>query len=428
MKTATMLCALGATMGLGLAACADQGAEKPTVDPDEVMLNAAKADRLTDSYLKLSGAVAATDLISGRIDYPDWFHGYTLELRQDQVVDLDFSATARGYVRVYGPAYAWVDGEPRFSDALYAGRTRNDHGKHRSNLRLTTPVDGTYLFVYGPMYVWDAAYQLGTTCVDNCRPTDACASDAECADGEFCGDNGARCVTEPCDVNYDVCQPKLGVNGFCTAASQCANDLPCINNRCTDFGGGTGDCADDTDCAAGFCGWAEDNSRLCKPFSAEGQGCGGHVMLHAVTQCEPGLACVGPWQAYDLPGFCGTSATLAEIAADPRAFDGRFVVTTGHLASGLSACTEMGCPASDPCCNRCSSVQALYQTKEGPITGEAGLALFEEGERYRCAGDECNPTLECSAEVGLYDVAGWLTVVDGELRLEVLQRQPSLGL
>ncbi len=64
-------------------------------------------------------------------------------------------------------------------------------------------------------------------------------------------------------------------------------------------------CLDDNECGSGeFCGWAANSDRVCKPWSQEGESCGGFVLPDFRKSCEPGLSCVCVEATCDLPGVC----------------------------------------------------------------------------------------------------------------------------
>jgi hypothetical protein len=87
----------------------------------------------------------------------------------------------------------------------------------------------------------------------------------------------------------------------------CAPGLTCVFPEPTNDVPGTctATCSSDSDCDDGFCGWAEDNNtRICKPYSQEGESCEGFVMPSHRSVCAPGLTCVFPEPTHDHPGTC----------------------------------------------------------------------------------------------------------------------------
>lgn len=134
-----------------------------------------------------------------------------------------------------------------------------------------------------------------------CKKDGQCFSDAECSPYEYCGDNGVRCVTAPCDANYDVCLLKGGVNDFCLSGeNMCWPGLPCINNKCTLFS----QCKSDADCSDGFCGWLPDGWRGCRPYAQAGESCEGFTLPQYRSFCDPALTCVFSEATHDVPGTC----------------------------------------------------------------------------------------------------------------------------
>jgi hypothetical protein len=134
-----------------------------------------------------------------------------------------------------------------------------------------------------------------------CKKDGQCFSDDECGQYQYCGDNGVRCVTAPCEANYDICLPKGGVNDFCQAGeNMCWPGLPCINNRCTLFS----QCKADTDCTDGYCGWLPDGWRGCRPYAQVGESCEGFTLPQYRNVCDPSLTCVFSEPTHDVPGVC----------------------------------------------------------------------------------------------------------------------------
>ncbi|MFT7578426.1 MAG: hypothetical protein ACI9MR_000084 [Myxococcota bacterium] len=382
-------------LAMGCAESASDTAEKPFADPDLSVLSVGKADGISKYLTTIVGSLNIDDHVDAEIDYPDWFHGYTMELTAGQTVEMHVAANAHGYVRVYGPATGEADGLPTFRRALYRAKTQRVAGQHSRAFEVEAPEDGTYMVVYGPQYVWEAKYSISVSCLGGCLPEDACLNDAECAEGEFCGHNGVFCITTPCDVSYNVCQP-------------IEDDGQCENND---------------DCTDGFCGCTDSTceTRECRPFSAEGERCGGFVRPPDVRVCAPEFRCVSPRFIADIPGNCGVMATVRELVADPEAFDGRFVAVDGSIETDYAMCTKIGCSPENQCCNSCSAEQKLHDDKYGVDNGVTGVSLSNaDVANYGCTGNECNYADQCTVTDGAYWLAGWFSYQDEwTLKLDV---------
>jgi hypothetical protein len=91
---------------------------------------------------------------------------------------------------------------------------------------------------------------------------------------------------------------------------------------------------------------------------------------------------------------CTESSTIAlsaaEAVARSAALDGRLVIVEAAAQVTERACTRIGCPPEDPCCNRCQATLTLDGVL--PLVGSA-CAATEPG----CIGDEC--TLVCRPSV-----------------------------
>jgi len=249
-------------------------------------------------------------------------------------------------------------------------------------------------------------------------PSDACLSHVECGEGEHCGDNGARCITFPCDVNYDVCKPQEASGGYCEDAQFCQAGLDCIDNLCSLP---RDECAVDADCDNGFCGWAWGGERICKAWGQEGDACEGWPSLGAVVFCEPHLTCTNPVPYLaDLGGICALAASPSELASDPKRYAGHVVGVRGDALAGLAACTKRYCAPEVQCCNVCNAEQLLFD--EGTDAG--GIALKEGDEFYTCNGQDCDYQDNCSKPEGDYIVIGTFTAtVDGDfIDIERIER------
>jgi hypothetical protein len=88
--------------------------------------------------------------------------------------------------------------------------------------------------------------------------------------------------------------------------------------------------------------------------------------------------------------------TLAELEADPKAYDGKTITIVGEPAAGPMFCTKMACLNSNPCCNSCSA-QFL-------LSG----ALRLTGSELGCSGNECAVACKPFAQSGngTYAVTG----------------------
>ena len=104
--------------------------------------------------------------------------------------------------------------------------------------------------------------------------------------------------------------------------------------------------------------------------------------------------------------------TVAEVLANPAAFDGRYVAIRGVVDSSLAACTKIGCPDTDLCCNQCHALQRLFDAPAQVGTLE-GLVLSEAGDLLGCSGDSCTYQQHCAIGDGGHWVSGWFRLVDG---------------
>lgn len=389
----------------------DSNGVKPQRDPDQGLVDNGKTDGLSNVYTEIVGTIDVPGKFAGSIGYPDWFHGVTVELKADSEVTISASTSAEGIFRVYGPSHRTVFGRPLFRKPVFKTVTKDaGNGDFTATTKLTVKEGGLYMLVYGPSYVWSAKYAFKVEPVAL-----GCGSDADCKDGEFC--NQVQCFAAPCPA---ICQPKGGVNAFCTAARMCQTGLACINNHCTQlpFGG----CESDADCVDGFCGYLEDGGRTCKPYQQEGQTCGGFVPAHLFKQCSPELTCATRPFIADAPGTCALKVSVAELLGDPRKFDGHVVTLTGDVKAGLAFCTMMACSPQNACCNSCGSDQIIVD--EGS-SSTGGVRLRDaNGKEYSCGGNNCTYADNCTVENGKYFVIGtfhW--PAEGEYYLDVTQSQ-----
>lgn len=160
----------------------------------------------------------------------------------------------------------------------------------------------------------------------------------------------------------------------------------------------------------------------CVQLAAEGEQCGGFRPPGQFKACEPQFECVAPHGIIaDIPGHCGVTATVAELLANPAAYDGHFVAVRGEILRRVAACTKIGCPVSDPCCNTCNASLNLYDAGGDPTTGE-GVYLTENGAGLACSGNSCDYQNHCSVEGGNYWVSGWFTNAGGAPTLDLVRR------
>lgn len=407
---------LSSLAAIGCADAADP--EKPASDPD-VAVSAAKADSLSNYWTDIRGELAIGEAIVESIDFPSYYFGRTADLKAGQRLQIDLVSNRKSTVRLYGPSTGTVDGYPVFGAALVKADTRRDAGRQVSSFVVDVPSDGTYMLVYGPMWVWAADYQIDVTCLAGCAAPDACEGDWDCGPGKFCGDNGVRCVRAPCDANYDVCQSQLGAGSSCTRDGECAAGTACRQGTCR-----TEPCGETAECDGGFCGCADQtcDGSICKDYAKEGESCGGFRMAHLVRHCSPDFACVAPYDIIaDIPGHCGQMTTVAEVLADPKAFDGRFVAMKGVIDPNSPYCTKIACSAENPCCNGCGASLRVYD--DASQFGTEGIYLSEEGVALGCQGNECTWRDHCAVAPGNAWVAGWFRLEDGVTpRLDVVAR------
>lgn len=84
----------------------------------------------------------------------------------------------------------------------------------------------------------------------------------------------------------------------CVYYGDCCDDVDAVcNDEPTD------ECESNEDCPE-FCGWNEDNLRVCKPWAQVGESCEGFVLPHFRAQCAPGLECEFSEPTFDVPGTC----------------------------------------------------------------------------------------------------------------------------
>lgn len=160
----------------------------------------------------------------------------------------------------------------------------------------------------------------------------------------------------------------------------------------------------------------------CEQLAAEGEQCGGFRPPQLVKTCEPQFACVAPYDIIaDIPGNCGVTATVVQLLANPAAYDGHFVAVRGEILRRVAACTKIGCPVSNPCCNQCNAALNLFDAGGDPTTSE-GVYLTENGAGLSCSGNSCDYQNNCSVEGGDYWVSGWFTMTQGAPTLDIVHR------
>ncbi len=161
----------------------------------------------------------------------------------------------------------------------------------------------------------------------------------------------------------------------------------------------------------------------CEQIAEEGEQCGGFVPVELFKTCAPQLDCVAPHDIIsDIPGNCGAYVTVAELLANPAAYDGRYVAVRGEINRRVAACTKIACPVSNPCCNQCHAALNLYDTGMDPTTSE-GVYLTEGGEMQGCSGNSCTYQNNCSLDAGKVWVAGWFSLDGGSTPTLALDRR-----
>ncbi len=98
---------------------------------------------------------------------------------------------------------------------------------------------------------------------------------------------------------------------------------------------------------------------------------------------------------------------LEDLLAAPEKYEGRYVATQGFIQASIAMCTMMAC-APDECCNSCGAGQRLYTKESNFPTADDGLELHEDGQPYRCGGNECEYMNNCTVENGRYWMSGWV--------------------
>lgn len=432
MKTRMFVISAALVSGLLSAACTDSTAiEKPQVEPN-FDLQIGKADSVSNTYTRIVGPLSLGKTIHDDVDYPDYYLGRTIELRAAQKIHVKVVATRKSEVRFYGPSKGMVNGVPTFGAAVYKGTTKNKSGKQTLDLDISAKAAGSYLIVYTPVTEWDGGFDITAECKANCLRENECLSNDSCGADQFCGDNGVRCIRAPCDVNYNICRPRGAAGASCTEDRACQEGLSCGDGGLCAVVGNVeigGACSDTALCANGFCGCADNScaTRVCKPFAAEGEVCGGFRMASAVTFCDTNqFDCVGPVFIADIPGRCGERTTVAALLANPTAFAGHYVAIVGTVAARGPICTKMACSPANPCCNQCGASLLLWDSA-AQVNASAGLALNVDGVTQGCSGNECTVMDHCSMEEGSYFIGGWFSWDGYTGTLKVSQRYGAPG-
>jgi hypothetical protein len=186
-----------AALALSLS-CGPEPVSRPDVDPDDLSAEM-KADFVSNYATTIIGDLVLGQTVQGKIGWPDWFHGYTFNLREAQTASFTVQASTASQVRVYGPATKTVNGAPKFGGPIY-----NKKFSKSLSFSVKAKTKGVYLLVYNPRLTWSASYEIASTCTKNCLPVDACTDHAQCAAGQYCGPNGVVCIMAPCLASSTV--------------------------------------------------------------------------------------------------------------------------------------------------------------------------------------------------------------------------------
>ncbi len=446
---------------LFVAACGADGdvetpvGDKPAANPDAELTG--KADRLSNWYTEIRGELVAGEVVEGEIGYPDWFHGYTVELEAGTTQRIRVQASAEGLVRLYGPSIAtYSNGRPYFTRAAHRGNTAEElRGYHVAEFEFEVERSGTYLVVYGPRYVWNANYDVLAGCVAGCEVDTtveslleepsrydgmqvnvqgwvnlgyvactrmACTPENACCNRchgalNLHADEGTRqggiALTEE-DIRYacsgDNCNPEATcsvepgeyrIGGIFTINQWGEPSIEVTSREAIASG-----CTSNDECTDGWCRATDStsNSRECVPFVGEGESCGGFTLPHMYESCSPELSCVFRPFVADAPGTCRHNVTVAELEANPTEWDGVRVNIDGHIQNEPAICTQMACPPENPCCNQCGAGQVLV---DGASATGASLVLEQNGETFACGGNNCDYDQNCTVDpTGKYRVVG----------------------
>ncbi len=203
--------------------------------------------------------------------------------------------------------------------------------------------------------------------------------------------------TEPDAARSDAAATDAAAVDAFSADSATAPDAPAPDAAADDAAtlpDAAGECTLDAQCApGGFCRPLMTSGRACHPYQPEGATCGGFVPSYAEQRCDPDHSCVerDPRLA-DAPGVCALAVTVAELLADPTAYDGRVVaIVDGYVDAGPGRCTRIACPVDMPCCNTCSGTVVVRDAMDGET-----IELADEmGDALTCMGSECDYATMC---------------------------------
>lgn len=236
------------------------------------------------------------------------------------------------------PLVQWPDGllsGPGFGSVEYEGVTIEYSGYNgidgnwgHESIRVIGELPSTWtLRAYG--------YQAGTARVEyrwgmNAGATCGGVADLPCTDGYSCkhvmtdyADPTGECHTD------DWCHPETaqadcqGLFHIAVPGSWGCDAFECVWLTA---------CESDDDCTDGFCGWATDGERVCKPWAEEGETCEGFVLPAYREFCAPELTCVPSEETFDVPGTCLDLSCSMFDQACPAGFT-----------------CDFGCPSDENC-------------------------------------------------------------------------------
>jgi hypothetical protein len=129
--------------------------------------------------------------------------------------------------------------------------------------------------------------------------------DSSCAGASQACTLEYRPVHGTIDALQDACVEHGNACEFRAAIIEAAGDTGKAQGSwsegpCTDLSA----CETDDDCKGAFCGYAENRSRVCKPWAQEGERCEGHVLPAYFVRCAPGLVCEYTEPTGDAGGYC----------------------------------------------------------------------------------------------------------------------------
>jgi len=195
--------------------------------------------------------------------------------------------------------------------------------------------------------------------------------------------------------------------GSCSPEA-CGEYVPANSCQCDDACVDYGDCCDDVETVCGdepgdacasnddcpeFCGWNEDNLRVCKPWAQVGESCEGFVLPSFRASCAPGLECDFPEPTFDVPGTCvepcvpaGCSGQVCALQSEAPGVITTCEVLPEYICFGETSCGHHG---TDGAC--------AWEETEGYLECLAG---FEEPQEP--AADSCEGHCGDMAEAGCY--------------------------